>query len=192
MMPVATACVAGTLSDCVWLWPALAWGDWQAYTDLSVSNPPHSRVGTETKVTGAGGFLDRKDRTVAEPFDGKSILVVDDDPDIVTAITAVFDQMGAKVITATDGNKAIDVAASDNPDLVVLDAMLPGRSGFLVLEHLKRAGKETGHCPGIIMITGNQGKRHQVWAKSLGVDAYLNKPFRMERLVQSAEELLAS
>ena len=42
----------------------------------------------------------------------------------------------------------------------------------------------------IIMITGNQGKRHQVWAKSLGVDDYINKPFRMNRLIESAQELL--
>jgi CheY-like chemotaxis protein len=129
---------------------------------------------------------------VAEPFEGKSILVVDDDPDIVQAIKAVFDDMGAAVSTAGDGNTAIDLATSDHPDLVVLDAMLPGRSGFLVLEQLKRLAKDGGSCPGIIMITGNQGKRHQAWAESLGVDAYINKPFRMERLIQSAERLLCS
>jgi len=129
---------------------------------------------------------------VADLFEGKSVLVVDDDPDILTAITAVFDDMGAKVATAGDGNVAIDMATSGQPDLVVLDAMLPGRSGFLVLEHLKRAAKEGSVCPRIIMITGNQGKRHQAWAQSLGVDAYLNKPFRMERLVQTAEKLLVN
>ncbi len=127
---------------------------------------------------------------MAGPFDGKTILVVDDDPDIVTAIKAVFDEMGASVATAADGNSAIDQAASDCPDLVVLDAMLPGRSGFLVLEHLKRVAKETGECPNIVMITGNQGRRHQAWAQSLGVDAYLNKPFRMERLIETVEKLL--
>jgi DNA-binding response OmpR family regulator len=126
---------------------------------------------------------------VAEPFEGKSILVVDDDPDIVAAIKAAFEETGAVVLTARDGNTAIDMATSEKPDLLVLDAMLPGRSGFLVLEKLKRdlVGKE---CPHIIMITGNQGKRHHAWAQSLGVDAYFNKPFRMERLIQSAEELL--
>jgi CheY-like chemotaxis protein len=100
--------------------------------------------------------------------------------------------MGATVTTAGDGNTAVERASEDQPDLVVLDAMLPGRSGFLVLEQLKRVAKAGGHCPGIIMITGNQGKRHQAWAQSLGVDAYINKPFRMERLIQSAEKLLAS
>ncbi|MFQ5490695.1 MAG: response regulator transcription factor [Phycisphaerae bacterium] len=126
---------------------------------------------------------------MSKPFEGKSVLVVDDDPDIVTAIKATFDQMGATVTTAADGNSAIAKATSEKPDLVVLDAMLPGRSGFLVLESLKRSA-DKDHRLNIIMITGNQGKRHQVWAKSLGVDDYINKPFRMNRLVESAQELL--
>ena len=128
---------------------------------------------------------------MAEPFDGKSILVVDDDPDVLTAIKTAFDEVGAVVSTAADGNTAIEKAATEKPDLVVLDAMLPGRSGFLVLEKLKRGGTAES-CPGIIMITGNQGKRHLAWAQSLGVDAYINKPFRMERLMESAQELLTN
>ena len=69
-----------------------------------------------------------------------------------------------------------------------LDAMLPKRSGFLVLEQLQAQGCR----PPIIMITGNAGTRHKVWAQSLGVDDYLNKPFRMKRLLASAEKLLAN
>ncbi len=79
-----------------------------------------------------------------------------------------------------------------HPDLVVLDAMLPKRSGFLVLEKLKGPGKKRGGRPLVIMITGNTGKRHQVWATSLGVDGYINKPFRMERLMESVEKLLGN
>ena len=73
---------------------------------------------------------------------------------------------------------------------MILDAMLPQRSGFLVLEKLK-AKKPRGSKPYVIMITANTGKRHQAWAESLGADGYINKPFRMERLIQSAEALLA-
>ena len=120
----------------------------------------------------------------------KTVLLVDDDPDIVTAIKAALDDLGVHVTVAVDGNDALKQAESDDPDLIILDAMLPGRSGFLVLEHLKRKKDKTKQ-PRIIMITGNQGKRHQAWAESLGVDAYLNKPFRMERLIQSVEKLLA-
>ena len=122
-------------------------------------------------------------------LEGKSILVVDDDPDIVEAIRTVLADQGASVTTAGDGNAAIELATSGNPDVVVLDAMLPKRSGFLVLESL-RAKKSKGSKPYIVMITGNQGKRHQAWAESLGVDEYINKPFRMEKLIRSVERLV--
>ncbi|MBI4717049.1 MAG: response regulator [Planctomycetes bacterium] len=111
---------------------------------------------------------------------------------MMTALTMVLDDTGANIQTATDGNAAIEVAAQFNPDLVVLDAMLPKRSGFLVLEKLKGPAKKRGQKPMLIMITGNEGKRHRDWAESLGVDGYLNKPFRMERLIESMEKLLAN
>ena len=127
---------------------------------------------------------------MSETFSDKKILIVDDDPDIVTAIRTAFGESGAQLVEAGDGNTALELAERDEPDLIVLDAMLPKRSGFLVLEKLK-GKKPRGSKPYVIMITGNQGKRHQQWALSLGVDEYLNKPFRMERLINSAEKLLA-
>ncbi|MFQ5589729.1 MAG: response regulator [Phycisphaerae bacterium] len=128
---------------------------------------------------------------VANLFEGKSILIVEDDPDMVTALTALLGDTGATLETAADGNAAIEIAESFDPDLVVLDAMLPKRSGFLVLEKLKGPARKRGKRPFVIMITGNEGKRHRTWAESLGVDDYLNKPFRMERLMDSMEKLLA-
>lgn len=110
---------------------------------------------------------------------------------MVAALQAVLDDTGATIQTAGDGNAAIDAAQQFNPDLVLLDAMLPKRSGFLVLEKIKGPGKKKGSKPYVIMITGNEGKRHQVWAESLGVDGYLNKPFRMDRLMESIHKLLA-
>ncbi len=128
---------------------------------------------------------------VSQALSGKSILVVDDDPDIVTAILALLEDTGAELSTATDGNEALVVAEENNPDLIVLDAMLPKRSGFLVLERLKSAGKKRGQKPHVIMITAGGGKRHKDWAESLGVDGYLNKPFRMEILMQTVEKCLS-
>jgi len=127
---------------------------------------------------------------MAELLTGKTILVVDDDPDIITAITAGFADSGATIETASDGNTAVTVAEAKSPDLVILDIMLPQKSGFLVLERL-RQGKPRGAKPRVIMITGNQGKRHKQYAESLGVDEYLSKPFRMERLLEVSEKLLA-
>ena len=127
---------------------------------------------------------------MAEPFDGKTILIVDDDRDILTALELAFKDTGATVSVASDGNTAVTMALENNPDLLILDAMLPQRSGFLVLEKLEPK-KPRGSKPYIIMITGNTGKRHQVWAESLGADGYINKPFRMDRLFESAQALLA-
>lgn len=128
---------------------------------------------------------------MAEELAGKTILLVDDDRDIMTAMTAALEDMGPQVFTAMNGNAALTEAAEHNPDLVVLDMMLPGRSGFLVMEKLKR-GKKRSDPPRVIMITGNQGARHKVYAESLGVDVYLNKPFRMERLLDAITKLLVS
>ena len=127
---------------------------------------------------------------MAEPFDGKTILIVDDDKDILTAIETAFQPTGVKILTATDGASATVIAQEQAPDLIILDAMLPQRSGFLVLENIKPK-KVRGSKPYVIMITGNTGKRHQAWAESLGADGYINKPFRMDRLFESTQALLA-
>jgi DNA-binding response OmpR family regulator len=120
---------------------------------------------------------------------GKKIMLVDDDRDILAAMEAALADFGADILTAGDGNSAIEQASVAHPDLVVLDMMLPKRSGFLVLENLKK-GKKRTDPPRVIMVTGNQGSRHKVYAESLGVDVYLNKPFRMEKLLDSVKRIL--
>lgn len=128
---------------------------------------------------------------MSDELKGKKILLVDDDTDILTAIKSALADTGATVMTASDGNKAVELADSHSPDLVVLDMMLPKRSGFLVMERLKK-GKKKEDPPRVIMITGNQGSRHRVYAESLGVDLYLTKPFRMDRLMEALRNLLGS
>ncbi len=128
---------------------------------------------------------------MATALEGKTILIVEDDPDMVTALETVLADTGATIKTAMDGNAALQVARESDPDLILLDAMLPKRSGFLVLEKLKGTNKKRGEKPFVIMITGNVGKRHQTWAESLGVDGYINKPFRMERLLDAVDKLFA-
>ena len=71
------------------------------------------------------------------------------------------------VETASNGNKAVELAEKNEPDLIVLDMMLPGRSGFLVLEKIK-AKKPRGAKPHVIMITGNQGAGTRCTPKALG------------------------
>ena len=122
---------------------------------------------------------------------GKKVLIVDDDPDVVTAITIALKDQGAEVFQAVDGAQAVEFHDKHQPDLVVLDMMLPKRSGFLVLERIRK-GKAKGAKPRVIMITGNLGTRHKTYAESQGVDDYINKPFRMDRLLGSIEKIFAA
>jgi len=122
---------------------------------------------------------------------GKTILLVDDDRDILATMQAALSDLGPTILTAADGNEAIAQSEQKNPDLVVLDQMLPKRSGFLVMEKLKR-GKKKSDPPRVIMITGNLGSRHKIYAESLGVDTYINKPFRMEKLLDAVKKLLGA
>ena len=126
---------------------------------------------------------------MSDELTGKRILVVDDDRDILAAIDTALGDLGAEVLTAGDGNTAVQLAEDEEPDLVVLDMMLPKRSGFLVMEKIKR-GKEKDDPPRVIMITGNMGTRHRLYAESLGVDRYMNKPFRIEKLIEAVVALL--
>ena len=127
---------------------------------------------------------------MSDAMKDKKVLLVDDDQDILTSMQAAFEPTGATIDTANNGNKAVELAEKNQPDLVVLDMMLPGRSGFLVLEKIK-AKKPRNAKPFVIMITGNQGARHKMYAESLGVSEYFTKPVKLDKLIATAEKLLA-
>jgi DNA-binding response OmpR family regulator len=128
---------------------------------------------------------------MSSPLEGKRVLLVDDDHDILTSMQAALEPTGAVIDSATNGNQAVELAEKDNPDVIVLDMMLPGRSGFLVLEKLK-AKKPRNSKPYVIMITGNTGARHKMFAESLGVSEYFTKPVKMDKLIATAEKLVGA
>ena len=119
----------------------------------------------------------------------KTILLVDDDGEIIETMRTVFDGRGYRVLVARDGNTGLTVAEREGPDLIILDMMMPKKSGFLVLEKLKT--RPGGLIP-TIMITGNEGSRHRAYAEMLGVKDYIRKPFAIEKLVKSAEKILGT
>ena len=113
---------------------------------------------------------------------------MDDDPEVIESLNYALGTLGHEILVARDGNQGLAMAERENPDLVILDMMMPKRSGFLVLEKLRR----TRPVPiKIIMITANEGSRHQAYAEQLGVDDYIRKPFAMDRLIESVKRLLA-
>jgi DNA-binding response OmpR family regulator len=120
---------------------------------------------------------------------GKTILIVDDDREIIDSVQYALEGEGHQVVVANDGNQGLALAEAENPDLMILDMMMPKRSGFLVLEKLRRVRDQP--LP-VIMITGNEGNRHKSYAELLGVSDYIQKPFTMDRLLNSVNKLLSS
>ena len=115
------------------------------------------------------------------------VLIVDDDPDIIESIRFALKSKEVEVLIARDGNQGLAMAEKEEPDLVILDMMMPKRSGFLVLEQLRQTSLRPMR---FIMITANEGNRHKQSAETLGVDDYIQKPFPMDRLLGSVERLL--
>ena len=129
----------------------------------------------------------KKAETETKPTGTKRILLVDDDREIVESMKIALEATGYEILVARDGNQGLAMAERDDPDLVILDMMMPKRSGFLVLEKIRR----TRPVPlRVIMITANEGSRHKAYAEMLGVDDYIRKPFAMDRLIDSVNRLL--
>ncbi|MFA5866122.1 MAG: response regulator [Phycisphaerae bacterium] len=121
-----------------------------------------------------------------------NVLLVDDDEEILFAMESAFRPMKEIILDrATNGNQAVDKVDKIDPDVVVLDMMLPKKSGFLVMERIRqRRERLKSKRPYVIMVTGNTGQRHKDYAKSLGVNDYINKPFRMEKLTTAVKNFL--
>jgi DNA-binding response OmpR family regulator len=115
-----------------------------------------------------------------------TILVVDDDEDIRAGISLALRAEGADILQAADGNDAVAMWRAHEPRVVVLDMMLPKRSGFLVLEELS----ESSSPPIVVMVTANEGRRHEAYARSIGVHAYLTKPVPLETLIRTIAGLM--
>lgn len=132
-----------------------------------------------------------RDMTAKEQPDNMAnspkILIVDDDAEIIESLTAILESRGYSVKVARDGNAGLAEAETNPPDLMILDMMMPKKSGFMVLEKLRT--RPEGMIP-TIMMTGNEGSRHRAYAEMLGVKEYLRKPFALDRLLNSLRKSL--
>ncbi len=115
----------------------------------------------------------------------KTILIVDDDRELVDGLRLLLERQGFKVITAGDGVQGKNTIYSSKPDLVILDMMMHRMGGYPVLEHFK----DKADAPPFIMITANEGSRHKAYAEFLGVVDYLRKPFATERLLEAVNKV---
>lgn len=118
----------------------------------------------------------------------KKILIVDDEPNILISLEFLMKREGYEVILARDGQEAIDAIARERPDLVLLDVMMPVKSGFDVC-HEVRAG-EAARDTIIVMLTAKGRDTDIAKGMALGADAYMTKPFSTRELVEKVSELL--
>jgi len=121
---------------------------------------------------------------------GASILIVDDDPEIVSMLATRLGARGYKVSTASDGKTAIERAKRERPELVLLDVMMPGKSGWEVARALKQ--DPVTQAIKIVMVTAIGEHVNEMTSPLYGADAHIDKPFEFERLERVIAGLVSS
>jgi two-component system phosphate regulon response regulator PhoB len=116
------------------------------------------------------------------------ILVVDDEPDITALVAYHLAKAGYRVSTAANGTDALRSAREERPDVVVLDLMLPGLSGYEVLQELRK--REETRDVGVILLTARREEADRIRGLSLGADDYLTKPFSPHELALRVAALI--
>lgn len=115
------------------------------------------------------------------------VLIVEDEADLAEPLRRALLSRGYRVSLALDGNEGLAIIENDPPDLVLLDIMLPGRGGLLLLEAVR---ERTDFDSPIVMVTGIDANRHREYAMTLGATGYVTKPYVISRMVRMVEELL--
>jgi DNA-binding response OmpR family regulator len=118
----------------------------------------------------------------------KKILVVDDEPHIVTMIKSRLKANGYDVITAFDGQEGLEKAQNENPDLILLDVMMPKLTGYKVARLLK-FDDSFKNIP-IIMLTARSQEKDIEMGTEVGVNIYITKPFEAQELLETIKTLL--
>ena len=120
----------------------------------------------------------------------KKILSVDDEPNIVISLEFLMKKEGFEVAVAGDGDEALAKVASFAPDLVLLDVMMPKKSGFEICEALRADPAQAGLC--IVMLTAKGRDTEVAKGLAIGADAYVTKPFSTKDLVAQVKGMLGA
>ena len=119
----------------------------------------------------------------------RKVLIVDDEPNIVISLEFLMKKEGFEVAVAGDGEEALTKAASFAPDLILLDVMMPKKSGFEVCEALRADPARSGLL--IVMLTAKGRDTEVAKGLALGADAYVTKPFSTKELLAKVKDMLA-
>lgn len=118
----------------------------------------------------------------------KRVLIVEDEPNIVESLRFLLEREGLEVAVQSDGGMAIDSVQAVRPDLVILDVMLPNRSGFDILRDLRGMPDS---APKVMILTAKGQARDRDTAEEIGVDYFMTKPFSNKEIVANVLGLLA-
>jgi DNA-binding response OmpR family regulator len=134
-------------------------------------------------------LVERVQRAVANPTGGRRVLVIEDDASIRRLLSTSLSNRGFEPIEADEGERGLQLADEQHPDLIVLDLHLPGIDGFTVLQLLKHEAR-TAAIP-VIAVTGNEGLLLGARARvlALGASDFVEKPFQMDALIDEIRAL---
>lgn len=117
----------------------------------------------------------------------KSVLLIEDEPHIIEAITFILERDGWTVAAHSDGADAVDRAVEVRPNVIILDAMLPNRTGFEILAEI-RARPQTAALP-VLMLTAKGQARDRAAAEAAGVSRFMTKPFANKDVLDAVRSL---
>ena len=120
----------------------------------------------------------------------KHVLIADDEPNLVVPLEFLMRREGHRVTVARDGAEALAAIRRDPPDLVLLDVMMPGRSGMEVCQAVREDPALAGVR--ILMLTAKGREADQAKGRALGADGYITKPFSTRELAEAVRALLAT
>lgn len=149
-----------------------------------------SQLGRFRRLLGLGRTEERRQKARVDARKGLTVLVIDDSRTVVAALSHMLRQSGYSPIGAGDGEKGVELAVSERPDLIFLDIVLPGLNGFAALRRLRKDPR-TSAIP-VIMISGNPQAAEKFYLERIGADDFMKKPFgrgevftRIEKLVRA-------
>ena len=119
---------------------------------------------------------------------GKHVLVIEDEPNIIEAISFILSRDGWTVDTHSNGHDAVDVVRAKSPDLIILDVMLPGKSGYDILTEL-RDDDATRDLP-VLMLTARGQTKDREMAQRIGASRFMTKPFSNAEVLEALHELV--
>ncbi|MGQ3671463.1 response regulator transcription factor [Xanthobacter sp. TB0136] len=125
----------------------------------------------------------------ASPAASRKVLIADDEPNIVISLEFMMKRAGYEVLVARDGLEALEKIRAEHPRLVLLDATMPGMSGFDVCAAVR--ADATFRDTRIMMLTAKGRESDMARGMGAGADLYVTKPFSTRELVQKVEELMA-